>query len=155
MFAETLAARVAVRGGILGGLLVGFMLLAPTTVAARDWGPMKVFGPPDQAAAVKECARIFGRDYDPGVVVFAGPKEDWLRQAKVSADVIFGGAGFSLDEFAAAHSCLVDAASRAEFAGGWPVYATHFVKHKEAARRFIEFLQSPACRPQGSQAGQR
>ena len=135
------------RRCVFFGFLAAALILCPEAAPARDWGPMKIFGPADQAAAVEECARTFARDYAPGVEIFSGPPDQWLRRAKVSADVLFGGAGFALDEFAGGHSCLVDGASRAEFGGGWPVYATHFVKHEEAARRFIDFLRSPACRP--------
>ncbi len=54
-------------------------------------------GPQD---AMEEGAKLFAKKMSVPVKVTAGPEAKWIKQAKQSADVIFGGAEYMLTQFA-------------------------------------------------------
>ena len=73
-----------------------------------------VYGPGGPLAPIEESAKIFGTENNIVVKVTAGPESKWIAEAKLKADLIYGGAEYMLTSFAMAHPGLVDESSRTE-----------------------------------------
>ena len=73
------------------------VLIFLSTPAGAD--PLRIYGPGGPAPAMKEAAAAFHRSTGRQVQVVAGPAPKWLDQAKLDADVIYGGSENMMSDF--------------------------------------------------------
>ena len=75
---------------------------------------LHVYGPGGPLGPLQECADLFSAANQVKVVVTASPDPRWFSQAQQDADLIFGGAGYMLTEFASRRPEILDEKSRVE-----------------------------------------
>lgn len=73
---------------------------------------LRVYGPGGPLGPMQEAGEAFGRTAGVRVQVIAGPEPRWVEQAKLDADLVFGGAEYMLTQFIHAHPGVVDERSR-------------------------------------------
>ena len=73
------------------------------SIWAQEKG-LRIFGPEDLSAPMKECAEMFSKNYGIAAQVLAGPETTWITRAKQEADVIYEGSEDTLTRFIANHS---------------------------------------------------
>lgn len=95
-------------------LLILTLALSPSLFANAQSDTLYVYGPGGPQAAMEECAKVFSQKMSFPVKVIAGPEAKWIDQAKLNADVVFGGAEYMLTQFAMQHPGLIDSSTRTE-----------------------------------------
>lgn len=70
---------------------------------------LNIYGPGGPAPAVKELAKVFGKEKGIEVIVTTGPTPEWLDKAKGDADLIFSGSENMMSSFIAAFAGQIDA----------------------------------------------
>jgi accessory colonization factor AcfC len=83
---------------ILIGLNVVGGLDYPGTLAAQD-KPLRVYGPEEPFAPMKECADIFYRVYGFKAEVLTGSGSNWIEGARKDADVVYEETEYRLSQF--------------------------------------------------------
>ena len=99
--------NTAITGLIL--LFVSFGLQKP--LLSQDKG-LLVYGSSGPLGPMKECGEVFSKYHGIEVKVVGGPVSDWIAQAEVDADIIFGGAEYILTQIINDHPNLIDKATR-------------------------------------------
>ncbi|WP_103106956.1 extracellular solute-binding protein [Brevibacillus reuszeri] len=84
---------------------------ASTNVAPKE-EVIHVYGPGGPLGPMKELAERFTKETKLKVEVTAGPEAKWINQAKVDADVVFGGSEYMLQEMVSKYPELIDEKSR-------------------------------------------
>jgi accessory colonization factor AcfC len=74
-----------------------------SSILAQEKG-LRIYGPEDVSAPMKECAEMFSKKYGIRAEVLAGPEATWVARAKQEADVIYEGSEYMLTQFIASHS---------------------------------------------------
>ena len=69
---------------------------------------LRVYGPGGPAPAMKEAARIFGREHDMEVVVTAGPTPEWAAAMKGDGDLVYSGSEAMMGDFIATFGAVLN-----------------------------------------------
>ncbi|WP_345947752.1 substrate-binding domain-containing protein [Mucilaginibacter sp. PAMB04274] len=96
------------------GIVFAVAILLPRLLIAQSNDTLYVYGPGGPLAPFQECGRVFTQRYHIPVKVSAGPESDWIADAKIHADLFFGGAEYMLTQFEIAHPDLALRTSRIE-----------------------------------------
>lgn len=99
------------------GILILWIIVVSNSIFAQMGGmkpKLKVYGPGGPLAPIKECADLFSKERQVEISVIAGPENQWIEQAKIDADIIFGGAEYMLTQFALKYPNLVELKERKE-----------------------------------------
>jgi len=85
-------------------LAVVILVVGPvSSILAQEKG-LRIYGPEDVSAPMKECAEMFSKKHGIKAEVLAGPESIWVAGAKQEADVIYEGSEYMLTQFIASHS---------------------------------------------------
>ena len=83
-------------------ILIGLNFLGglndPATLAAQD-KPLRVYGPEEPFAPMKECAELFYRVHGVKTEVLTGAGSNWMGEAKKDADVVYEETEYRLSQF--------------------------------------------------------
>lgn len=93
--------------------LAALVLPWATQMIAQE-AALKVYGPGGPQGPMQECAEMLGQERGVKVEIIAGPEKKWIEQAKMQADVFFGGAEYMLTQFMEKNPDLENNASRTE-----------------------------------------
>lgn len=88
------------------------VLLTCVFIAIGQVDTLYVYGPGGPQAPMEECATLFRNRTGVPVKVTAGPQAGWIDQAKINADLVFGGAEYMLTQFAMQHPSMLDNSTR-------------------------------------------
>jgi accessory colonization factor AcfC len=72
---------------------------------------LRIYGPGGPYRVMQECAELFSRRSSIEVVVTKGVPESWIKDARVNADLIYGGAEYMLVECDKKYPGLIDMAT--------------------------------------------
>ena len=99
--------RVFLAAALVFFLSMNLQLMAQQPV-------LHVYGPGGPLGPLQECADLFSAANQVKVVVTPSPDPQWFSQAQQDADLIFGGAGYMLTEFASRRPEILDEKSPVE-----------------------------------------
>jgi accessory colonization factor AcfC len=75
---------------------------------------LQVYGPGGPLGPIKEAAEKFSAETGIKVEVTAGPESKWVQQAKLDADLIYGGSEYMLRNFMFKHPGMIDGKTQRE-----------------------------------------
>jgi Bacterial extracellular solute-binding protein len=79
-----------------------------------DVSELRAYGPGGPLEPIRECARAFSNQEGVQVTVTGEPEEQWIAQARKDADVVFGGADYTLTQLTLKYPDLVNPLTRTE-----------------------------------------
>ncbi|MGG1660061.1 extracellular solute-binding protein [Brevibacillus sp. NRS-1366] len=85
---------------------------ATSTSVVQKEEIMHVYGPGGPLGPMKELAERFSKETKLKVEVTAGPEANWINQAQMDADVVFGGSEYMLQEMVSKYPELIDEKTR-------------------------------------------
>lgn len=86
----------------------------PVFIEAQTKDTLFVYGPGGPLKPMEECGIMFSKKTGIPVKVIAGPEVKWIDQAKINADLVYGGAEYMLTQFKMQHPGLMDSTTRTE-----------------------------------------
>jgi len=95
-------------------ILILALLISIPGITKAQTDTIFVYGPGGPQAALEDCATRFSEKTSIPVKVVAGPEAKWVEQAKLNADMVFGGSEYMLTQFCMQHPGLIDSSTRTE-----------------------------------------